>query len=260
MGMQHEYRMRRFFVPASQIHASQVILRGAEFHHLRHVLRLAVGDRIILRDDLGNEHEGTITMVGASEAEVRLTVSRPAVQSSFSLTLVQGLLKGQKMDLLMEKATELGVSAIIPFSSTFTVAQVPSERSHERLARWQRIAQSAAKQSGSVVPQIFPVQSFAEIIMATHVPDEKVLLYEREREHSLKAFAQSRSALSSLLVIVGPEGGFAEEEVTQAREAGFHIVRLGSQVLRAETAGIVAVALCQFLWSNGGIPLGSVQV
>jgi 16S rRNA (uracil1498-N3)-methyltransferase len=118
------------------------------------------------------------------------------------------------------------------------------------VARWQRLAQSAAKQSGSPVPQIASLHSFTDLVAA--IPDGvgKVLLYEKERTLTLKAFAQTHPTFSSLYVIVGPEGGFAAEEVEQARVAELQVVGLGTRTLRAETAGIVAVALCRFLWGE----------
>jgi 16S rRNA (uracil1498-N3)-methyltransferase len=242
--------MRRFFIPATQISRNQAVLRGTEFHHLRHVLRLAVGDPVLLTDDLKREHSGVITHLSASAATVTITDTTAGSASALSLTLAQGLLKGQKMDLVIEKATELGVQQVAPFTSTFTVAQIPSERQSDRVARWTRIARSAAKQSGSNTPRIDPPQSFTDLL--TTIPSRVVtiLFYEKETPYTLKAFAREHPQLSSLCIIVGSEGGFSPEEVTAARSAGAHIVGLGTPTLRAETAGIVAAALCQFLWNR----------
>ncbi len=246
--------MPRFFLPAVQIHGSQALLTGAEFHHLRHVVRLNVGDSLTLGDEYGREHHGTIISLSPTSAEIVLTASSRSDSGVFSLTLAQGVLKGHKMDLVIEKATEIGVQRIMPFFSAFTVPQLPAERRGERVARWQRLAQSAAKQSGSPVPQITFPQTFAELLATSPAGIDKILLYEKERTLTLKAFAQTHPAFSSLCVVVGPEGGFAGEEVEQARTAGFHVVGLGTRTLRAETAGIVAVALCRFLWGEREIP------
>jgi 16S rRNA (uracil1498-N3)-methyltransferase len=170
-----------------------------------------------------------------------------------SLILVQSLLKGQKMDLIVEKTTELGVDCITPVVSAFTVAQLSHERQSERLARWQRIAQSAAKQSGNPVPQILPPRPLRVLLDAIPQETGKILLYEREQNLTLKTFAQTHPTFFSLHVVVGPEGGFAEGEIEHARHAGFQIVGLGTQILRAETASLAAVVLCRFLW--GGIEL-----
>jgi 16S rRNA (uracil1498-N3)-methyltransferase len=245
--------MRRFFLSASSIHNSQAVIDGTEFHHLRHVLRLQVGDGISLCDDRGAKYQGTIATLSSTSAEVNIThITAAAPRLSF--TLAQGLLKGQKMDLIIEKTTELGVSCIVPLVSKFTVAQLREGHHQDRLARWQRIAQSAAKQSGNLVPHLAPPQSFAEFLHT--VPDNMptLLLYEKEPRESLKHFAERHPQLSALNVIVGAEGGFAEEEVEHGRQAGCHILSLGSHVLRAETASIVAVALCQFLWGDAEVP------
>lgn len=242
--------MRRFFIPAAQIAHQQAILHGPEFHHLRHVLRLAVGDTILLADDLKREHSGVITHLTAAMATVAITESTAGPTSVLSLTLVQGLLKGQKMDLLIEKATELGVQRILPFTSTFTVAQVPQERKDQRVTRWTRIAQSAAKQSGSHVPQIDPPVPFSDLLPTLPLASEHLLFYEKEQYATLKTFAQTHPGLASVCIIVGAEGGFAPTEVESASNAGVHVLSLGSTTLRAETAALVAVALCRFLWGE----------
>src|SRR5215470_2333710 len=190
--------MRRFFIPASHISQTHATLSGVEFHHLRHVLRLRIGDTVILKDDLGREHEGTISQLTFSEATIVITSTTEALSSHFSLTLAQGLLKGQKMDVLIEKATELGVQRLIPFTSTFTVAQLVNERQTERIARWTRIAQSAAKQSGSTAPQIDPPHSFTNLLLT--IPPETItlLFYEKEDRLTLKEFAAEHRQVEAL--------------------------------------------------------------
>lgn len=242
--------MRRFFIPASHISQAHATLSGMEFHHLRHVLRMRIGDTVTLKDDLGKEHEGVISQLTSSEATITVTSTTEALSSRFSLTLAQGLLKGQKMDALIEKATELGVQRIAPFTSTFTVARLLHERQTERIGRWTRIAQSAAKQSGSKAPQIDPPHSFANLLTTIPIGTTTLLFYEKEDRLTLKEFAAEPRQLEALCLIVGSEGGFSPEEIGSARAAGVHIVSLGSRILRAETAGIVATALSQFLWES----------
>lgn len=246
--------MRRFFVPTSQIQNSRAAISGDEFHHLRHVLRLQVGDRVTLRDDHGKEHYGTIATLSPSAAEVIISRSEQLSTSRLHLTLALGLLKGQKMDLVIEKVTELGVGRIAPFTSMFTVSQLSTERQGDRLLRWHRVAQSAAKQSGSNMPDILAPQTFSQLCASLSSDTPILLLYEHERAATLKAFAADHPQISSLCVIVGPEGGFAAEEIEQARRAEVAVLGLGLQVLRAETASLVAVALCRFLWDDGAVP------
>ncbi|MSQ48066.1 MAG: 16S rRNA (uracil(1498)-N(3))-methyltransferase [Deltaproteobacteria bacterium] len=245
--------MRRFFLPTSHLHDSQAVIDGTEFHHLRHVLRLQVGDSVLLCDDRGAEYQGTIATLSSTSAEVTITHTTPATPR-FSLTLAQGLLKGRKMDVVIEKATEIGVSRIVPLITKFTVAQLREGQQQDRLQRWHRIARSAAKQSGSPVPHLAPPQSLAEFLHSIADDTPTLLFHEKARRETLKHFAERQPILLSLHVIVGTEGGFTEEEVEQARLAGCHILSLGSHVLRAETASLVTVSLCQFLWGTAGLP------
>jgi 16S rRNA (uracil1498-N3)-methyltransferase len=240
----------RFFISSAHIQQARVILSGGEFHHLRHVLRLARGDTITLCDDSGREHKGVITSLAPTAAEITLVSSSTIAFPSFPLTLALGLLKGPKMDLVIAKATELGVHRIAPFLSAFTVALPPHERQGKRLARWQRLAQSVVKQAGTLPPVITAPQPFRDLLLAVPADAGKILFYEKESTVTVKSLAQTWSNLPSLWLVIGPEGGFAPEEVAYARDRGFHIASLGTRVLRAETASIVAVALCQFLWGD----------
>lgn len=245
--------MARFFLPHTSVRANQAILTGSELHHLRNVLQLREGDRVTLFDDQGREYEGVIQRLSPSAAEVSLLHSLPSSPSPFSLILAQGLLKGYKMDLVVEKATELGVSRVLPFVSSFTVASLPPARQKERIARWQRIALSAAKQGGRKdIPRIEEPILFTDLPGLVPQDTPKLLLWEKEGQVSLKDVARDDPSLSSLLLVVGPEGGLSAEEVAFARTRGFSVVSLGRRILRAETAGIVAVALCQFLWGDLG--------
>lgn len=247
--------MRRFFVPSAAINDTQALLSGPEFHHLRHVLRLEVGSDIILCDERGAQHHGFIAAFSPDSAAIRLTASSAAPLIDLSVSLAVGLLKGQKMDVIIEKATEIGVQTIIPVFSTHSVASLPAERQRDRLARWQRIAQSAAKQSGSPLPHITAPHSFEQLLEVVPDTAEKILFYEHERSATLKAFAAAHPHLSCLWMIIGPEGGFSPQEVEQSQAAGFTPLSLGPSILRAETASIVALAVCQFLWREARFPL-----
>lgn len=242
--------MPRFFVAATHLSASHAVVSGPEFHHLRHVLRLTIGDHVTLRDDLNREYSGVIMSLSSSEARIAITASKALSSGRCPLLLAQGLLKGQKMDMVIEKATELGVHCIAPFASAFTVAHLPQERQAERLARWMKIAQSAAKQSGNPVPRIDPPQAFATLLSVLPPETERILFYEKEERCTLKHFAQARPHLAALSIIIGPEGGFSPAEIALARDAGVHVVGLGPRTLRAETAALVAISLCQFLWNS----------
>ncbi len=253
--------MRRFFISShalrtnrAQFSKTSAQISGPEFHHLRHVLRLDMGALISLYDERGTTYHGTLTHLAKDHAEVRLTDTLPPSAPTFRLTLAQSLLKGGKMDLVVEKATELGIHTILPFFSDFTVARIPLAKQHARLARWRRLAQAAAKQSGSPLPKIASPVSFESLLHASPSDTVKVICSEREHSVHLKAFAEDSPRLDAVWIALGPEGGFSSQEIEDARAAGCTPVSLGPSILRAETASMSAVALCQFLWRDIQFP------
>ena len=246
--------MRRFIVASQEIVRDRVHIRGPEFHHLKHVLRLEVGAAVEVCDERGTAYRGVIRGIARDAAEVALTHSAAVEPQGFRLTLAQSVLKRPAMDLVMEKTTELGVDEIVPFVSERTVARIPPEKRAERIARWQRIAHAAAKQSSSPQPTIRPPLSFSEALRGVPENVRKILFWEGEDGLHLKQFARTDPDCRSLYVMVGPEGGFAAHEVETARRAGFVSVSLGGTVLRAETASLAAVSVCRFLWGDVRFP------
>lgn len=246
--------MRRFIVASQEIVRDRVRIRGPEFHHLKHVLRLEVGAAVEVCDERGTAYRGVIRGIARDAAEVALTQAAAAGPQRFRLTLAQSVLKRPAMDLVMEKTTELGVDAIVPFVSERTVARIPPEKYAERAARWQRIAHAAAKQSGSPPPTIHPPVSLSEALGVAPENARKIFFWEGEDGLHLKQFARTDPDCRSLYVMVGPEGGFAAHEVEAARCAGFVSVSLGGTVLRAETASLMAVGVCRFLWGDVRFP------
>lgn len=246
--------MRRFIVASQEIVRDRVQIRGSEFHHLKRVLRLEVGTAVEVCDERGTAYRGVIRSIARDTAEVALTRAAAAGPQSFRLTLAQSVLKRPAMDLVMEKTTELGVHAIVPFVSERTVARIPPEKYAERAARWQRIAHAAAKQSGSPPPTIHPPVSFSEALGGAPENARKIFFWEGEDGLHLKQFARTEPDCRSLYVMVGPEGGFAAHEVEAARRAGFVSVSLGGTLLRAETASLMAVGVCRFLWGDVRFP------
>jgi 16S rRNA (uracil1498-N3)-methyltransferase len=241
----------RFFVPASNISGYEATLAGTEFRHLKRVLRLREGDPVTLFDDTGREHEGVIVSLSPRVAMVRITTSaRPARESRLAITLHQSLPKGRKMDLIVEKATELGVHAVAPFISAFSTGTATGAGKRER---WQRIAVAAAKQSGrTVVPAIAPPRTFREAITSAAGGGLKLLFFEGDDARPLSDAPDSLDSPSTAAVVVGPEGGFSRDEIGVAREAGFMMVGLGPRILRTETAALVAVTLVQAFWGDLG--------
>jgi 16S rRNA (uracil1498-N3)-methyltransferase len=231
----------RLFVPSAHAAGPRIRIAGPELRHLR-TLRLTPGARLLVFDERGDEHEVRLERVGAGAAEaVILSTRRPARESALDLVLAPALLKGTKMDLVVEKATELGVRRIVPVLCRRVVG------AGARTDRWRKIALAAAKQSGrTAVPEVDVPRALAEVVRLPW-PGLRLLAWEGERERPLAGLPGSASAA---VVIVGPEGGLAEDEVADAAAQGFVPLTLAPRVLRAETAAIVAVVLCQHRWGD----------
>ena len=243
--------MPRFFVPARDIIDARARLEGGEFRHLQRVLRLREGDHVTVFDDEGREHVGIILSMSPRAAAVRIvSTTTPVRESPLLITLYQGIPKGRKMDLIVEKATELGTRSIIPFSSAFSSAGPPAAAG--KIERWQRIALAATKQSARThVPTIGASVTFPEAIAHGAEHALKLLLYEGAGTLPLAELAATLPATpTSAAVFVGPEGGFSHDEVLQATERGFALVNAGPRVLRTETAALVAVSLVQARWGD----------
>jgi 16S rRNA (uracil1498-N3)-methyltransferase len=235
--------MLRLFVPRAAEDAPRVRIVGSPLRHLR-TLRLRPGARVVCFDEDGAEHEVELSRVGDRAAEgVIVATRRPQRESAFDLVLAPALLKGDRMDLVVEKATELGVRRIAPVLSRHVVGR------GARVDRWRRIAASAAEQSGRTqVPTIDAPAEFAALVRGVW-PPLRVLAWEGERAISFESLPATAGAA---IAVVGPEGGFAPDEVEAARDAGFATVALAPRILRAETAAIVTAALCLHRWGDVG--------
>jgi len=231
---------------------TSIDLRGDEARHLRSVLRLGPGDHVFVFDGIGNEFECEVAEF--SKESVRLSVIGPvepaSPESPLQITLAVALLKGDKFDLVVQKATELGVVAIAPLETARADIRLRDENdAHKRLQRWQRIALEAAKQSGrALVPEISSPQTLSSFLEGR----EAVTLFFSEREGN--SLPQNVSALdhfpSTVTAIVGPEGGWSDEELELARQQGSKLVTLGGRVMRAETAAIAVTVLLQHAFGD----------
>jgi len=242
----------RFFVPSREIQDAQARLEGGEFRHLQRVLRLREGDRVTLFDDEGREHAGVIVSLSPRVAAVRITATtRPERESALAITLFQGIPKGRKMDLVVEKATELGVRAIVPFVSAFSAAGMPAAGG--KAERWRRIALAAAKQSArTAVPEVREPVTFPEVVAAGAGAALRLLFYEGPDTEPVAGVLDGVSAPATAAIVVGSEGGLSHDEVSDARAHGFRAVHLGPRILRTETAALVAVTLVQARWGDLG--------
>ncbi len=245
--------MRRFVVPEVIPDQDQMTISGSEALHMVRVLRMKVGDRVVLMDGKGRRCEALIHSVGPKGVVVDIEKAMDSPPSSqVKIMLCQALLKAQAMDDLVKKTSELGVAAILPFHSTRTVVKLDGERLERKRGHWEGIAKSAAKQSDRETPAaIGALCDFREICRL--FADEaalKVILWERAGTKDLKDVLRQPPRARTVVGVVGPEGGFETQEVALAAEAGFSPVSLGRRILRADTAAITFVSIVQYEWGD----------
>ncbi|HSR11793.1 MAG TPA: 16S rRNA (uracil(1498)-N(3))-methyltransferase [Thermodesulfobacteriota bacterium] len=242
---------RRFRILKEMIRGGEAVSRdAAEIRHMTRVLRLGPGDPVTLFDGEGGEYPALISSISADEVVFSLLPAhgQGSRESSLSITLGVALLKSSRFEWLLEKATELGVSEIAPFFSRYVVVKDREENRAKHLERWRKIVSEAAKQSGrSKVPEVREPRDF-EKILSLDFPGPRIFLWEREEKTNLRMALEK--PFSSVMALVGPEGGFSEDEARRAIGSGFTPVRLGPRTLRAETAGIMIVGLLQFLYGD----------
>lgn len=231
------------------------MLAADEARHLRDVLRLERGAEVFVFDGVGHEYRCAVGEGGRGTAQLEVLeeVLAARSESPFSLELAVALLKGEKFELVVQKATELGVTAIVPLITKQADVRVRDERDGaRRMSRWQRIALEAAKQSGrAVVPNIASPRAFASLVEAAPAGEEWRLMFtERDGQGLPLIIETAPSRLSAATALVGPEGGWADEELALALSAGWQLVTLGGRTLRAETAAIAITALLQHLFGD----------
>jgi len=239
--------MSRFYVPQPRIEKGMLKIEGDEVKHIRKVLRLKAGDEIIVFDGLGKEFEGAIVEEGLSSVVIKIqNIFSSKRDSSLEVTLAQSLLKGEKMDYLIQKATELGVKEIIPFFSSRSVPLLEKSKKLKRHHRWERIAIEASKQCGrGVVPKIESLQDYSDMLQTASPDTLRLILWEKEGI-KLKEILERLKEKKKIFFIIGPEGGFSQLEVDEAKKTGFIPVTLGRRILRAETASLCFLSILQY--------------
>ena len=242
--------MHTFYVPPSQIQTDIATITGSEHHHLRNVLRTTPGETIRIIDGQGNVYTAEVlgTDTNQSSSEARILTHEFHPKGSCSLTLFQGLPKNDKMELILQKTTELGITQVVPMHSKYAL-QKPSQNRYER---WHRVVISATKQCQRVwLPELCSPQTF-EVSLAQLKKFSLCLLLispnsdEELRTQHIKTVLRKVPDPTNIALFVGPEGGFAHQEVAAAIESGCVPVTLGANILRTETAAIVAVAIAAY--------------
>lgn len=236
-----------FFVPSQCIKPPTISITGDLLTHLRDSLRITTGETLWFGNGQGTRYRVEIIDVSKQAVSGRIleTIQEPPRRAP-RLILGHSLLKGEKMDWVIQKATELGVSEIVPMESRQSVVHLKADRVDHQLARWRRIALEAAQQSEQWhVPTIASPQSLAALLTSRATGTITFMLTERREGKSLQTVKLQQDVTSSVLVLVGPEGGWSKEEVQIAEQAKVVPITLGQQILRAETAAIAAISILQ---------------
>jgi 16S rRNA (uracil1498-N3)-methyltransferase len=237
----------RFLCPEVHSPGQDLALTGEEFHHLRNVLRLQVGDSLSLFNGAGRGFAATLREMDRQRAMLRVGLEElPSPESPLELHLAIALAKGEKLDLMVQKGTELGVFAFHPLITRRADLKLDTHRAENRLNRWRRVALEACKQSGRTrIPDILPPVDLAAFL-GRALPVHRLILDPDGQPASLVFQGENWRAAASLLAAVGPEGGWSGEELQLFQRSGFRALCVGPRVLRAETAAIMAAGLLQF--------------
>jgi len=241
------HRSPRLYVER-ELDGTGLPLDEGEAHYLGHVLRLKRGDRLVVFNGRGTERDASVDSLQRRSAMLTLgTLRSPLPESSLDLTLIQALPKSDAMDLIVQKATELGVRTLVPVYTEHSVVKLDTERSERRMEHWRKIARSACEQCGRhTPPRIEPAAPLAAAIEALPTASKKRLALDPSAQLSLDGVAPA----SGIIVAVGPEGGFAATDWRRLDAAEFTRVTLGPRVLRAETAALALCAIAQARWGD----------
>lgn len=246
--------MRRFTIAPDRREGGRVTFDRDESHHLARVLRLRPGDTVIAVDGSGHDYTVRLERVGEGEATgTILGVATRAVESPLAITLVQGVPKGDKMELIVRAATELGVARVVPALTERTIVRLEPARWRERARRWQRVAKEAAKQSRrAVIPEVAVPCPLDEALERAAGAVLRLCLWEGEAMPLARILDALDAPPATVAVLVGPEGGLGRDEVTRARALGWQAASVGPRILRTETAGPALLAILQHRWGDLG--------
>ena len=242
--------MYQFFVAPEQIAGNRISITGSDVNHIKNVLRMKVGEELAVSNGMdGREYRCGILSMTEDEVLCELRfIKEDAVELPAQITLYQGLPKADKMELIIQKAVELGAFRIVPVATKRAVVKLDAKKEKSKLARWQAISEAAAKQSKrAVIPEIAPVMRFADALQEAQTMDVRLIPYEMAED-----MEKTRELLGSIkpgqkvAVFIGPEGGFAEEEIAQALERQVEPITLGKRILRTETAGMTVLSILMY--------------
>ena len=238
--------MTRFFVAPDELNKKFTVLSGENAAHAK-VLRLKVGEQVLLCDGEGRECLCTVSDVAPSAISLVVEAAKESTsEPNVAVSVYMAFPKADKLEHVIQKATELGAFEIVAFPSARCVSKPDEKSLAKKQERWQKIAASAAEQSGrGKIPQVVVLGSYKEALARGAQADKAILFYENERATTLK-MALVQGAYQSVAILTGPEGGLEEREVAQAKDAGFQICTLGSRILRCETAPLCALSAIMY--------------
>ena len=249
--------MSKFYIDKNNIINNKVLISRDEARHIIKVLRYKIDDLITLFDSEGRTYECVIKAFENERitAEIIEKIENKNSETT-KIVLAQAVLKSKKMDSVIQKSTELGISRIIPFFSSRTIPKWNSDKCFDKAEHWRNIVKASVKQSGiRKMPCVDNIISYDEII-SSNLNMNKILLYEKERNVSFKKIINTITFPSDILIMVGPEGGFTIEEVSRAKQSGFLTTSIGKLILRAETVPIAILSILQYEAGNLGFDGG----
>ncbi len=248
--------MYQFFVEPGQIDvtAKSVIIRGNDVNHIKNVLRMRPGEEVAVSNGIdGKEYRCGILALEEDCVRLELRfIKEDGVELPAKIYLFQGLPKADKMELIIQKAVELGAFQVIPVAMKRCVVKLDEKKADAKIKRWQGIAEAAAKQSKrGVIPTVAPVMSYAQAVKMASEMDLKLVPYElAEGMEQTKRLIESVRSGQQIAIFIGPEGGFDPEEIRIATEAGIQPITLGKRILRTETAGFTTIAWLMYQLEN----------
>lgn len=241
--------MHRFFVEKEQIGEENIRITGQDAHHIKHVLRMREGEEILVSDGEKREYNCTVSEFIDEEVLVKILFSQESgIELPSKIYLFQCLPKSDKMELIIQKAVELGVYEIVPVASSRCVVKLDAKKEAGKIKRWQGISESAAKQSKRmVIPEVHSVMKFADALRYAQEMDVRLIPYEMaEGMEGTRRLIGSIEPGQSIAVFIGPEGGFDPAEIQASAEAGVLPITLGKRILRTETAGLTTLSILMF--------------
>lgn len=241
--------MYQFFVPSENIQGNRIVITGDDVNHIKNVLRMKVGEEIAVSNgEDGKEYRCGIASIGDEIVCTLRFIKEDGVELPTKITLFQGLPKADKMELIVQKAVELGAYEVVPVSMARSIVKLDDKKQKTKITRWQSIAEAAAKQSKrSIIPQIQPVMTMKQALSYAKEMDMLFVPYELadDMEKTRELFEEVKPG-QHIGFFIGPEGGFDEAEIQLALDSGAHPITLGKRILRTETAGMTVLSILMY--------------